>query len=338
MRVDMRLNLQAPNWARPLSELYPVALDMARWADDNGLDAIRIGEHHGTEDNWCPSIMVLGSAVAAVTKRIKINLSAVLLPLHDPLFVAEDLAVLDLISNGRLEVVVAAGYNAAEFEMFGVDRSKRGTLMEEGVKTLRLAWTGEPFEYQGRTVRVTPKPGRAGGPPLILGGSGGAAAKRAVRLGMDYFPLNAEAYEVFQEERLAQGLPRAKEYSRGGPHLIHVTDDVDAAWEVLAPHFLLESGNYAAWTKTDTPTSGPTGVVPPTIDELRAGGKYVVVTPDEAVELVRRLSPDTIITVHPLVTGLDPEHGWRSLELFAESVIPVVREINADLARTAHGS
>jgi alkanesulfonate monooxygenase SsuD/methylene tetrahydromethanopterin reductase-like flavin-dependent oxidoreductase (luciferase family) len=325
----MRLNLQAPNWAKPLSELYPVALDMARWADVNNLDAIRIGEHHGTEDNWCPSIMVLGSAIAAVTKKITINLSAVLLPLHDPIMVAEDLAVLDLISNGRLDVVVAAGYNAAEFEMFGVDRSMRGKLMEEGVTVLRQAWTGEEFEYRGRRVRVTPRPGTPGGPTLILGGSSGAAAKRAVRLGMEYFPLNAEAYEVFQQERLANGLPLAKEYSRGGPHMIHVTEDVDAAWEALAPHALLESGNYAAWSKTDTPTSGPTGVVPPTLDELKAGGKYVVVTPEEAVELVHTFTPDTIITLHPLVAGLDPEVGWSSLNLFAERVLPVIREINA---------
>ena len=332
MRVDMRLNLQSPNWGKPLSEVYSAGLEMARWADDQGLDAIRIGEHHGTEDNWCPSIMVLGSAVAAVTSRITINLSAVLLPLHDPIMVAEDLAVLDILSGGRLDVVVAAGYNAAEFEMFGVDRSKRGQLMEEGVRLLRQAWSGEEFEYQGRTLRVTPRPMTPGGPPLILGGSSGAAAKRAVRLGMEYFPLNAAAYEVFQEERLANGLPRAKEYSRGGPHLIHVTDDVDSAWEVLAPHFLLEAGNYARWSSTDTPMSGPAGVTPPTIEELRTGGRYLVVTPDEAIELVQGYSPDTIITLHPLVAGLDPEVGWASLNLFAERVLPFIREMEAENA------
>ncbi len=329
MRVDMRLNLQSPNWGKPLSEVYSAGLGMASWADEHGLDAIRIGEHHGTEDNWCPSIMVLGSAVAAVTSRITINLSAVLLPLHDPILVAEDLAVLDILSGGRLDVVVAAGYNAAEFEMFGVDRAKRGALVEEGVKVLRQAWTGEEFEYQGRRVRVTPRPMTPGGPLLILGGSSGAAAKRAVRLGMDYFPLNAAAYEVFQEERLANGLPRAKEYSRGGPHLLHVTDDVDAAWDVLAPHFLLEAGNYAQWSSTDTPTSGPTGVVPPSIEDLRAGGKYLVMTPDEAIEQIKSYSPDTIITLHPLVAGLDPQVGWASLNLFAETVLPFIRGLDA---------
>lgn len=327
MRVDMRLNMQSPPWATPLPAVYREGLAMARWADEQGLDAIRIGEHHGTEDNWCPSIMALGAAVAAVTQRISVNLSAVLLPLHDPVHVAEDLAVLDIMCDGRLEVVVAAGYNIAEFEMFGVDRKQRGKLTEEGIQVLRKAWTGEPFEYRGRKVRVTPVPATPGGPPLILGGSSGAAAKRAVRLGMHYFPLNKEAYEVFQQERLAHGLPRGKEYSRGGPHMLHVTKDVDAAWEVLAPHVVAEASNYARWSSTDTPTSGPVGTKVPSVDDLRAGGRYLVVTPAEATEIVRGYAPDTILTVHPLVAGLDPAVGWESLHLFAEQVLPAIKEM-----------
>lgn len=327
MRVDMRLNMQSPPWATPLPAVYREGLAMARWADEQGFDAIRIGEHHGTEDNWCPSITALAAAVAAVTERLTVNMSAVLLPLHDPVHVAEDLAVLDIMCAGRLQVVVAAGYNIDEFEMFGVDRKQRGKLTEEAVQVLRQAWTGEPFEYQGRRVRVTPRPSTPGGPPLILGGSSGAAAKRAVRLGMDYFPLNAEAYEVYQQERLAAGLPRAKEYSRGGPHMMHVTEDVEGAWEVLGRHILTEAANYVHWSSTDTPTSGPLGVKIPTLDDLRAAGRYLVVTPEEAVQAVRGYSSDTIITLHPLVAGLDPDVGWESLRLFADQVLPAIREV-----------
>lgn len=326
MRVDMRLNMQSPPWATPLPEVYRAGLDMARWADEQGLDAIRIGEHHGTDDNWCPSITALGAAVAAVTSRITVNLSAVLLPLHDPVHVAEDLAVLDIMCDGRLRVVVAAGYNLAEFEMFGVDRAARGRLTEEAVQVMRQAWTGKPFDYRGRPVRVTPMPATPGGPPLILGGSSAAAAKRAVRLDIDYFPLNAEAYEVYQQERLAAGRPRAAEYSRGGPHLLHVTDDVERAWATLAPHLVAEATNYASWSSTDTPTSGPMGITPPTLEDLRAGGRYVVATPDEAVDIVRGFTPDTIVTLHPLVAGLDPAVGWESLHLFADRVLPAIRE------------
>jgi alkanesulfonate monooxygenase SsuD/methylene tetrahydromethanopterin reductase-like flavin-dependent oxidoreductase (luciferase family) len=325
MRVDMRLNMQSPPWATPLPEVYAAGLDMARWADEQGFDAIRIGEHHGTEDNWCPSITALGAAVAAVTNRITVNLSAVLLPLHDPVHVAEDLAVLDIMCAGRLRVVVAAGYNMAEFDMFGVDRKARGRLMEEAIQVIRQAWTGEPFDYQGRPVRVTPMPATPGGPPLILGGTSAAAAKRAVRFDMDYFPLNAEAYEVYQQERLAAGKPRAAEYSRGGPHMLHVTEDVEGAWETLAPHVLAEATNYTKWGKTDKPESGPLGVEPPTLEDLRGGGRYLVVTPDEALEIVRGYTPDTIITLHPLVAGLEPAVGWESLRLFADRVLPAIR-------------
>ena len=322
----MRLNMQSPNWATPLPQVYAAGLEMARWADEVGFDAIRIGEHHGTADNWCPSITALGAAVAAVTSRITVNLSAVLLPLHDPVHVAEDLAVLDLMCNGRLRVVVAAGYNLAEFEMFGVDRKARGRLMEEAITVLRQAWTGEPFEYQGRPVQVTPMPATPGGPPLVLGGTSAAAAKRAVRFDMDYFPLNAEAYEVFQQERVAAGKPRAAEYSRGGPHMLHVTENVEEAWEVLGPHAIAEATNYTTWGKTDKPASGPLGVTAPSLDDLRSGGRYVVATPDEAIDIVRGYTPDTIITLHPLVAGLDPAVGWESLRLFADRVLPVIRE------------
>ena len=107
-----------------------------------------------------------------------------------------------------------------------------------------------------------------------------------------------------------------------------MTEDVEAAWELLAPHFLLEASNYAQWSSTDTPMSGPAGIVPPTLEDLRSGGKYVVVTPEECVELVRGYSPDTILTVHPLVAGLDPEVGWSSLHLFAEKVLPAIRELD----------
>ena len=326
MRVDMRLNMQSPPWATRFRRYTGRGFPMAKWADEQGLNAIRIGEHHGTEDNWCPSITALGAAVAAVTERITVNLSAVLLPLHDPVHVAEDLAVLDIMCDGRLQVVVPADTDVDEFEMFGVDRKRRGALTEEAVEVLPKAWTGESFEYRGRKVRVTPKPSTPGGPPLILGGSSGAAAKRAVRLDMDYFPLNKEAYEVYQEERVRTGLPRAEDLARRATHDARCRR-CRTGVEDARTHVVAEATNYVHWSSTDTPTSGPLGVKVPTLEDLRAGGRYLVVTPDEAIDIVRGFAPDTILTLHPLVAGLEPEVGWQSLHLFAERVLPAIREM-----------
>src|SRR5690606_20598071 len=100
----------------------------------------------------------------------------------DPIRLAEQLAVLDLASGGRVTIVAGLGYREEEFAMAGVDRKRRGTVMEEAVETMRRAWTGEPFEYRGRRVVVTPKPKTPGGPTLLVGGSTEKAARRAARL------------------------------------------------------------------------------------------------------------------------------------------------------------
>jgi alkanesulfonate monooxygenase SsuD/methylene tetrahydromethanopterin reductase-like flavin-dependent oxidoreductase (luciferase family) len=306
---------------------YQAFVDMAGYADEHGLQAISLEEHHGAVNGWSPSPLVMAGLVFGRTKRIMATLNALLAPLHDPLRLAEDIAVLDLASGGRFVVTAGIGYRESEYAAHGKDWAKRGALQDEAIDTMLKAWTGEPFEYRGRRVRVTPQPSTPGGPPLILGGSSGAAAKRAVRLGMDYFPLNREAYEVYQEERVRTGLPRAKEYSRGGPHMMHVAEDVERAWTVLAPHVVAEATNYVHWSSTDTPTSGPLGTKVPSLEDLRAGGRYLVVTPDEAIEIVRSFSPDTILTLHPLVAGLDPDVGWESLRLFAERVLPTIRKL-----------
>ncbi|HRE01195.1 MAG TPA: LLM class flavin-dependent oxidoreductase, partial [Ilumatobacteraceae bacterium] len=101
----------------------------------------------------------------------------------------EDIAVLDLVSQGRIDLLVAAGYVPAEFAMFGKAMNERGKLMEEGVTALRKAWTGEPFEFRGETVLVRPRPFQQPGPPIIMAGDSRAAARRAARIGDAYAPM-----------------------------------------------------------------------------------------------------------------------------------------------------
>jgi alkanesulfonate monooxygenase SsuD/methylene tetrahydromethanopterin reductase-like flavin-dependent oxidoreductase (luciferase family) len=101
--------------------------------------------------------------MAARTSRIALWISALLLPLHDPIRLAEDMAVLDLISGGRLSIVTGLGYRPVEYDLFGKEWTRRGKLLDEALDVLVQAWTGEPFEYRGQMVQVTP--GRRSGPP-----------------------------------------------------------------------------------------------------------------------------------------------------------------------------
>ncbi len=185
----LRFNLVDPApTPTALSARYRAAVEMAAFADDRGVSMIQTEEHHATGNGWMPSPLTFAGAVFGATRRIGVTVSALITPLHDPLRLAEDLACLDLLGNGRLVTVAGLGYRPEEYAAHGKDWHRRGALQDEVLETLLSAWTGEPFTYQGRTVRVTPQPYTQPHPLLLIGGSSRAAARRAARLGLPLFP------------------------------------------------------------------------------------------------------------------------------------------------------
>src|SRR2546430_9862870 len=148
MRVQVLYDLRrAPFSPVEHEALYREMLDQCAWADRLGLDAVVFGEHHGADDGYLPSAVLAASAAAGRTRDLKLR-PMVMAPFRDPLQVAEDLAVLDLLSGGRVTPLVLGGYVKSEFAMFGVDRRRRPDLLVECVETLKKAWTGEPFEFR----------------------------------------------------------------------------------------------------------------------------------------------------------------------------------------------
>jgi len=185
IRFDMRAPGLDPAGAQ---KLYGASLEMSEWADRTGFDMLVLSEHHGAPDGYLPSPLVLGAAVAARTTRIPIWVSALLIPLHDPIRLAEDIAVLDLISNGRISIVTGLGYRPIEYELLGREWKGRGKRLDACLETMVKAWTGEPFEFDGETVQVAPRPVQQPHPAIMVGGSGPAGAKRAARFGFGFFP------------------------------------------------------------------------------------------------------------------------------------------------------
>lgn len=323
LRYDLRVPPDLAT-AAPV-DYYGACLDQCAWADDRGFDAVVLSEHHGIDDGFLPSPLVMAAAIAGRTRRIGITVSAVLLPLHDPLRLAEDVAVLDLASGGRVSIVAGLGYRPEEFEMFGVDRRQRGVLAEEYVEVLRKAWTGEPFEHRGRTVQVTPRPHTRPHPLVLAGGSTDLAARRAARLRLPFLPAvgDPELAAAYEQECVREA------YEEGFvilPHrlgFVHVTDDPDRAWEQIGPHALYDARTYAGWQ-----TPGQRSAVhvdASSVDDLRESGVYRVVTPEECLALADELGPTGALVFHPLLAGLAPEIGWAGLELFAAAVLPRLR-------------
>jgi len=314
MRFSMRS--VAPDPAARAA-LYESTLEMARWGEERGCVAVVVSEHHASPDGYLPSPVPLASALAAVTSTVPINVAALLLVLYEPIKLAEDLAVVDLISRGRVSYVIGIGYRDAEFDMFGVDRSQRGRLTEARIAVLRRAWTGEPFEFDGRAVQVTPLPFTPGGPTLAYGGGTVAAARRAARLGMLFL---AEAHRpelvpAYQEEAARVGVEPVgcSLPSDTMPLTVFVADDPDRAWAELGPYMFADAEVYGHWN------AGRSGIASvsyaSSVAELRAEhGSYQVLTPDEAVSLVGQGVP---LALQPLVGGLPPELAWPYLEAAA---------------------
>ncbi len=319
--LGIRFDLRAPAFARVAhADLYAACLDQCAWADEHGFDFVALSEHHGVEDGYLPAPLTLAAAIAGRTKRIHISIAAVLVPLHDPVRLAEQLAVLDLASGGRVSLIAGLGYRPEEFAMAGVDRKLRGRLLEEYVGVMRQAWTGEPFAWRGRTVRVTPRP--RGEPMILIGGSTDVAARRAARLRAGFSPAigDPELAARYQEECARIGFTGGFVTLPQGPGFVHVSDDPERDWARIAPHALYDAQTYAAW---QTPGQrSQVHVEAPDLAALRRSGVYRVVTPEECVALAAETGR---VLLHPLMGGMSPALGWEGLRRFAEKVLPRLR-------------
>jgi alkanesulfonate monooxygenase SsuD/methylene tetrahydromethanopterin reductase-like flavin-dependent oxidoreductase (luciferase family) len=325
-RFNLSFDMRSPDFGAPTTQLYGAALDMVAYGDSHGFDYAMLMEHHGSSDGYLPAPLTLGAAVAARTKKMRILLGAVVLPLHDPVKIAEQMAVVDQISNGRLDIVFGSGYVPSEFQMFKVNIKERGKIMDESLPIIMRALSGERFVANGREIFVRPLPVQKPFPRIFVGGGVPAVARRAARLGLGLFPLGAHIVPLYREECAKLG-------REPGPviqHLnwLHVTDDPDKGWHQLTPHMLHVAREYAKYAAEAGWTESPFAGVD-NLEKLKASGLFGVVTPDECLKLAD--AADKVggdLGLMPLLGGLDPKIGWESIELFVNKVMPRLKRAN----------
>lgn len=323
-RTVLSFDMRAPDFGAPSQELYDAALEMCAFGDEIGIDGVIFPEHHCSEDGYNPVPALIATAVAARTKRIKPILGAIVLPLHDPVEVAETIAVTDMICGGRLYTTLAAGYVEAEFNMFGKSLKDRAKLMDDGLEVITRALKGERFDYQGREVFVRPLP-PSGLSQIMVGGGVAPAARRAAKYGLGLWTLQPPMLPEGKKLVELYNAECAKHGHAPGPVMsthpaVHVARDPDAAWEEVGPHILHLVKSYASWASdVDTTTSPFYGK--DTIEAVREAGFIQVLTPEQTVEFAQN-SP---ISLTPLISGLSPKAGWEMLELFASEVLPKLK-------------
>lgn len=261
MRYGVIFSCQDPEGS-PIGHpaVYESALACAVAAEEQGYDWINVTEHHVAADGYLPALFVLLAAMAARTERIRLSTGMLILTLHSPLRIAEEAAVLDIISGGRLTLGVAAGYREVEFEAMQVDYGTRGKRFVESLELMRLAWTGEPFTFSGEIfdfpeLVVRPVPIQRPGIPLWLGGTTPVALRRAVRHSAPVFPGATDEIAVVAErmatyDRLRDELAPA--HGAGPrelvlPRLAVVADSTEEARRRALPGIRAMLQTYQSW-------------------------------------------------------------------------------------------
>lgn len=318
----MRFDLRASTTGSPAPELYAAALEMASWAETRGCLSAVLSEHHAVDDGYLPAPTVLAGAMAARTTTLSITVAALVLPLYDPVRLAEEMVVVDILSGGRVSYVAAVGYRPEEYELYGIDFGRRGRIAEDKLAVLLRAKTGEHFERDGRRLRVTPAPVTPGGPTVLWGGGSAAAARRAGRFGIGFLAQGGgdELRSVYEQTALDAGHEPGFCYvpPRDTPTAVFVAHDVDAAWAELGPYLMHDARTYASWNEGNQHTASISFAT--SAEELRAERRsHRVLGVDEAVEHVRR---GALLQLHPLIGGCPPEIAWPYLETVAKDVMP----------------
>ena len=326
INISAAFDMRAPDWGAPRAALYAAAVEMAAFADKIGLASINLMEHHGSEDGYLPQPFTLAAAMAAVTKNIHFSLGAVILPLHDPVIVAEQIAVLDLISQGRIRVIFGAGYVPSEFAMFNTSTKDRAKRLDAGIEIILRALRGERFEFQGRPIFVRPLPTRDPADIIMAGGAVPASARRAARFDIGLGPMNSETADLYLEEckKLGQAPRTFFRPVAGMPLGVHLCEDPEQGWQAIERHAVHVITEYAKWAEQegDASNSPFRGLTDPAV--LRQAGLFAAWTPDMLLEKLPSLPDHGTISFQPLLGGLAPEEGWKSLKLL-EQTLPKIK-------------
>ncbi|MGE3498145.1 MAG: LLM class flavin-dependent oxidoreductase [Candidatus Binatia bacterium] len=207
---------------RTVQRFYDELLDQATAADELGLASFWVAEHHFHEYGVIPRPAVWLAAAARVTRRIRLGSAVVVLPFDNPLRVAEDYAMADLLSDGRLELGIGSGYLAHEFAGFGIHTDDRRARFQEALDIILAAWTGEPVTYAGKfyrcdRVKLNVRPKQQPTPPLAMAI---LHAERAREVAVQGFSMMMIPYATTEHiDELAEAVSAYREAFRPVPHI-----------------------------------------------------------------------------------------------------------------------
>jgi alkanesulfonate monooxygenase SsuD/methylene tetrahydromethanopterin reductase-like flavin-dependent oxidoreductase (luciferase family) len=309
------------------AHLYAEIIEQVKWLDQIGADLVWFTEHHFVEDGYLPSWVPVAGAMATITSKVRFGTDICLMPFNHPGRLAEDLAVLDNLSGGRMEIGLGMGYAPHEFRGFGIPVPRRVSLMNEGIEVLQRCFTGERFSYTGRRyqfedVIITPGYVQEGGPPLFVASMSEAGAERAAHYNTHFLPqgLKRRSYDPWVKALTDTGRNPA-DYRVGIIRSILVTDDRNTDWQVvraaeryrmaLYQRFFEESGEGLGEKGEPVPQTWIVGNVESCVEQL--------------VEFVTAFGITDIVSM-AVPPGLRADQMAPSLEKLFKEVAPAVKQ------------
>jgi alkanesulfonate monooxygenase SsuD/methylene tetrahydromethanopterin reductase-like flavin-dependent oxidoreductase (luciferase family) len=322
-----------PSNPRPLVELYREHMAGYVLADELGYSHIWLAEHHFADDGHNPSALPILSAVAARTRRIRVGTYILLLAFHNPILVAEDTAVVDLLSDGRLDVAVGAGPMPGECAVFGIPPKETFARTYEALEVVQRCWTEEVFSHHGRyfdfdDVRMTTKPLQQPHPPIWMAAGGPQSAQKAAQRGYHLAMGMGPAHASYVQALRDAGRDPVQMRFVSGPIGIHIADSTQRAWdEAEAP--------LRAWLEFYERRKAPfVGPIPP-LGKFRAtpnigfaGMPFFVGTVAEIGERLRAMfgnAPLDEMALYFHLPGIPLDSVKQSMTLFARHILPDLR-------------
>ncbi|WP_165958728.1 LLM class flavin-dependent oxidoreductase [Actinomadura sp. KC345] len=192
LRHGLLLNTQDPPAGAAIPQRWQELLVLAGVAEEAGFESVHLPEHHGRDDGFLPQPLVACAALAARTSRILIGTGISVAPLRHPIHLAEEAAVVDVLSNGRLVLALGIGDHRPEYELFGLDIATQARRFDECLTVLLRGLTGERFSFEGRYYRfrdaaIRPVPVQRPRPDVWVGAMSRAGARRAARFGLPLY-------------------------------------------------------------------------------------------------------------------------------------------------------
>jgi alkanesulfonate monooxygenase SsuD/methylene tetrahydromethanopterin reductase-like flavin-dependent oxidoreductase (luciferase family) len=329
-----------PAWSE--EAVYDAEVAQMVAAEALGFESVWIAEHHFSDYGLCPAPPVLAAAVAARTRRLRLGMGVSLLPLHDPLALAEQLAVLDQVSGGRLDVGIGRGQMGPDYPAFGAAYDESRHRVAEGIELMRCCWRGEAFRFEGRfrrvdALRVVPRPRQRPHPPLFLAANSPDSNLEAARLGLPTLSSFFIPADELRRRRDAY-YEAALERGRGiesvdllwdqswGMRCVHVAPDRATALAAVRRPFMAYQERLAERANVRERLSHAR--LQP-FEAYLESGRAIFGSPDEVVEGLGRYLEETgyqRVLLLMALAGLPGAETMRSMELFAARVIPQMHE------------